>query len=265
MGPPGTFSHEAAIRQFGRTAEFDPVSTIDDVFTSVEAGRARYGVVPIENTTEGAVTPTLDSLARTPLVIVTELLVKVDHYLLSQSGDPDQIRQIASHPQPLAQCRRFLADHFPGVELLPTASTAAAAQLAAEQGSTAAIASRLAGEIYGHGVAWSSIQDNPDNVTRFIVIAREASSKPTGSDRTTLVVTVKDEVGILERVLRSFATNAVNLSMIESRPLVGLSWEYRFFIDVTGHADDPGVAAALAEINGFSLSTKVLGSYPIAD
>jgi chorismate mutase/prephenate dehydratase len=265
MGPAGTFSHAAAVKQFGRTAEFEPVATIGDVFAAVEAGRARYGIVPIENTTEGAVTPTLDALATTPLVIVAELLVKVEHHLLSKGGDARKITRIASHPQPLAQCRRFLADHFPGVEQLPTASTAAAAKLAAEESRTAAIASRLAGELYALRVVRASIQDDPGNVTRFMVIGAEERSKPSGRDRTSLVVSVRDEVGVLERVLRCFAGNKVNLSMIESRPLAGRPWEYRFFIDVTGHAGDAGVARALAQIDRFSISTKVLGSYPIAD
>jgi chorismate mutase/prephenate dehydratase len=264
LGPTGTFSHAAAVRQFGHSADFQPVGTIDDVFASVEAGRARYGVVPIENTTEGAVTPTLDALATTSLGVVAEILVKVDHYLLSKSGDPSKIRTIISHHQPLAQCRKYLAEHYAGVEQQASASTATAASLAAKRASAAAIASKLAAEIYGLEVVARSIQDVAGNVTRFLVIGADAQPKPSGDDRTSLVILVRDEVGVLGRVLQPFTGNKVNLSMIESRPLPGRPWEYRFFIDVGGHVTDKRLARALAEVDEISLSTKVLGSYPVA-
>ncbi len=264
LGPAGTFSHAASVRQFGHAADFEAVGTIEDVFASVEAGRARYGVVPIENTTEGAVTPTLDALATTSAGVVAEILVKVDHYLLSKHGDPAKIKTIASHHQPLAQCRKYLAEHYPNVEQQAAASTASAAILASKRAGVAAIGSKLAAEIYGLQIVARSIQDVAGNVTRFLVIGNDPQPKPSGEDRTSLVILVRDEVGVLGRVLHPFTGNKVNLSMIESRPLAGRPWEYRFFIDVGGHVTDKRLARALREVEDISLSTKVLGSYPVA-
>jgi chorismate mutase/prephenate dehydratase len=220
--------------------------------------------VPIENTTEGAVTPTLDGLATTPLGVVAEILVKVDHCLMSKSGQRSKIRTIVSHHQPLAQCRRYLAEHFAGIEQQAAASTASAAMLAQKKPGVAAIGSRLAAETYGLRVVAKSIQDVPGNVTRFLVIGSDAQPKPTGEDRTSLVIQVRDQVGVLGRVLQPFTQNKVNLSMIESRPLAGRPWEYRFFIDVGGHVTDRRLARALEEVEAIALSTKVLGSYPVA-
>ncbi len=267
LGPAGTFSHAAALKQFGRTAIHVPVDTIGDVFTAVEAGRAHYGVVPVENTTEGAVTPTLDGLADTPLKVIGEILVRVDHYLVSKSGERKSVKRIVSHPQPLAQCRTYLAKHFPGIPLDAAASTATAAATAARSSSIAAVASRLAAETHDLRVIASSIQDNPANVTRFLVLSDVSPDSParrSGDDRTSLVVSVHDEVGVLGKVLRPFTAHRVNLSMIESRPILGRPWEYRFFLDVTGHVEDKGLARTLAEVQKVATSTKVLGSYPVA-
>lgn len=264
FGPPGTYTHEAAIRQFGSSALFDACESIPEVFTAVETERATFGIVPVENTTEGAVTPTLDALAETTATILAERSMKIDHCLMAIDTDPKRIRRIASHPQPLAQCKRYLAENFPGVELVPAASTAAAAQQASKEKGTAAVGSRVAQALYGLTLVAASIQDNAANVTRFLVIGPDQKTKPTGHDRTSLVVTVKDQVGILERIIRQFSKNKVNLSMIESRPLIGRSWEYRFFVDVTGHASDVPVAKALESLGRIALSVKVLGSYPIA-
>lgn len=267
LGPLGTFSHAAALKQFGRTAVYVPVDTIADVFTSVEAGRARYGIVPVENTTEGAVTPTLDALADTPLKVIGEVLIRIDHFLVSLSGDRRKIHRIASHPQPLAQCRNYLAREYPGVPLVAAASTAAAAAVAAGDGAVAAIAGRLATQTHGLRVVAASIQDNPANVTRFLVLSdvpADAPQRRTGDDRTSLVVSVHDEVGVLGRVLQPFTTNRINLSMIESRPILGRPWEYRFFLDVTGHVEDKPLARTLARVAKVATSTKVLGSYPVA-
>ena len=264
FGPHGTYTHEAAIAQFGSSALLEACDSIPEVFAAVEAERATFGIVPVENTTEGAVTPTLDSLAETTSVILAERILKIDHCLMAKDGDAKKIRRIASHPQPLAQCKRYLAENFPGAELLPTASTVAAAKLAATERGTAAIGSRVAQHLYDLELVAKSIQDNAANVTRFLVIGPDQKTRPSGRDRTSLVVTVKDRVGILERIIRQFARNKVNLSMIESRPLVGRSWEYRFFIDVTGHASSEPVARALQSLERIALSVRVLGSYPIA-
>ncbi|TFH21162.1 MAG: prephenate dehydratase [Myxococcales bacterium] len=264
LGPEGTFSHAAALKQFGRTGEFHAVDTIADVFTEVEAGRVSYGIAPIENTTEGAVTPTLDALARTTLSISAEVIVKVDHYLMALEAEATSVRRIVSHPQPLAQCRRYLADHYPGVELQETASTAAAARIAAEEEGTAAIASRIAAELYGLEIVAPSIQDQAGNVTRFIVVGEGEILRATGEDRTSLCVSVRDEVGVLGRILAPFTANRVNLSMIESRPLAGRPWEYSFFIDIGGHVSEGKVKRALAQVAKSAISVKVLGSYPVA-
>ena len=265
LGPEGTFSHEAALRQFGATAGYQAVATIAEVFAAVEAGRVSHGIVPIENTTEGAVTPTLDGLATMAANILSEVLVKVDHYLLSKDGKAAAIRRIVSHPQPLAQCRHFLAERFGSAELVPVGSTAAAAQMAKQQTRTAAVASRLAAETYGLKVVARSIQNNADNVTRFLVIGTEAGPKPSGKDRTSLAISVRDGVGVLEQVIRPFAANGVNLSMIESRPLPGRPWEYSFFVDVAGHRSEKNVAKAVAEVGKIAMAAKVLGSYPVAE
>jgi len=264
LGPPGTYSHEAAVHQFGSNVQFVPCDSIGEIFTAVETGRSAFGVVPVENTTEGAVTPTLDALADTTTTILAELALKIDHCLMARDIQREGVTRIASHPQPLAQCKRYLAENFPGVELLATASTTAAAKLAATGNGTAAIGSSLAATLYGLDVLARSIQDNAANVTRFLVIGPAQKTVPTGHDRTSLVVTVKDQVGILERIIRQFSRNRVNLSMIESRPLVGRSWEYRFFVDVSGHAGDAPVARALESLQRIALSVKVLGSYPMA-
>jgi len=267
LGPGGTFSNAAAVKQFGETAVYEPVETIADVFGETAAGRSRYGVVPIENTTEGAVTPTLDALADTPLRVVAEVLVKIDHFLLARSADARKVKRIISHPQPLAQCRNFLALRFPGVPLEPCTSTARAAQEAKRTPGTAAIASALAGRLYGLETVEASIADNPGNVTRFLVVGDvepDAPFKRSGDDRTSIVVSVRDEVGVLGRILQPFTANKVNLSMIESRPILGRPWEYRFFVDVCGHVSDNNLARALRAVEKISISTTILGSYPIA-
>jgi chorismate mutase/prephenate dehydratase len=267
LGPVGTFSHAAAVKQFGETAIYEPVNTIADVFSAAESGRARYGVVPIENTTDGAITPTLDALADTPLRVVAEVLLKIDHHLLARSGDPRKVKRIVSKSEALAQCRNFLAHTFPGVPQESWSSTAAAALEAKKTPGTAAVASAFAGRVHGLKTVEASIADNPSNVTRFLVVgdvAPEAPFKASGDDRTSLVISVRDEVGVLGRILQPFTANKVNLSMIESRPIVGRSWEYRFFVDVCGHVNDANLTKALRAVDRISISTKVLGSYPIA-
>ncbi len=265
LGPEGTFSHAAAVRQFGTTAQFEAVDTIADVFAAVETGHVAYGIVPVENTTDGAVTQTLDALATTRARILAELTVQVEHTLLAKTRERSKIKRIASHPQPLAQCRRYLARNFPSVPLEHAASTADAARRAASRAGTAAIASPLAGRIYGLEVVAEAIQDEPGNRTRFLVVGCDPLASPSGNDRTSLVIAVHDEVGILGRILEPFSRHKVNLSMIESRPLPGRPWEYRFFIDVVEHVRKKRLASALEEIGRIAISTKVLGSYPVSE
>jgi chorismate mutase/prephenate dehydratase len=262
LGPAGTYSQQAAADQFGAGATLLPHASIDAVFDEVERGRAEYGVVPVENSTEGVVAQTLDRFIASPLSIKAEVLLRVDHCLLAADADPKRVRRIVSHPQSLAQCRAWLAQHFPGVPLAEVASNAVAAALARRQRGTAAIASRAAAERYSLAVVAASIQDQPNNVTRFLVISNDLCGRPTGDDKTSILFAVPHESGALFRVLEAFAQQHINLSTIESRPLKGRAWEYVFFIDLAGHADEPRMRKALQALQRRALFVKVLGSYP---
>lgn len=262
LGPAGTYSETAARRQFGSGAKLLPVGSIDAVFDEVERGRADYGVVPVENSTEGVVAQTLDRFVGSPLTIKAEVLIRVDHCLLSRKAHPTRVRRIVSHPQSAAQCRAWLAEHYPDVPVEEVASNAAAAALAARSASVAAIAGRAAAERYGLEVLAESIQDLPNNVTRFLVVSPDGPSSPTGDDKTSLLFSVRHEPGALHHVLEAFADEGINLSTIESRPLKGRAWEYVFFLDLTGHADEPAMRRALDALERRSRFVKVLGSYP---
>ena len=262
LGPVGTYSQQAAADQFGSGATLLPFASIDAVFDEVERGRAEYGVVPVENSTEGVVAQTLDRFTASPLAIKAEVLLRVDHCLLAADAEPKRVRRIVSHPQSLAQCRAWLAQHFPGVPVAEVASNAEAAALAARQRGTAAIAGRRAAERYKLKVVSASIQDQPNNVTRFLVVSNDMRGRPTGDDKTSILFAVPHESGALFRVLEGFAQQRINLSTIESRPLKGRAWEYVFFIDLAGHADEPGMAKALVALKRRALFVKVLGSYP---
>jgi chorismate mutase/prephenate dehydratase len=262
LGPAGTYSQQAAADQFGSGASLLPLASIDAVFDEVERGRAEYGVVPVENSTEGVVAQTLDRFIASPLTIKAEVLLRVDHCLLAADVEPKRVRRIVSHPQSLAQCRAWLAQHFPGVPVTEVASNAEAAALAARQRGTAAIAGRRAAERYRLKVVSASIQDQPNNVTRFLVISNDMRGRPTGDDKTSILFALPHQSGALFRVLEGFAQQRINLSTIESRPLKGRAWEYVFFIDLAGHADEPGMAKALAALKRRVLFVKVLGSYP---
>lgn len=264
LGPEGTFSHAAARAAFGEQAEYVPVATIGDVITAVERREADHGVVPVENSTDGVVTQTLDSLLDTRLALCGETLLRVSHCLLSQSGRLEDVTRVASHPQPLAQCRHWLDRHLPGVPRFETASTAAAAALATKEPGTAAIASALAGELSGLATIAESIEDRRDNTTRFLVLGGDAPP-PSGNDLTCLAYTVrKGESGALHRLLAPFAAHGVNLTSIQARPLKGTPWEYVFFIDLEGHHSEPRVQAACADAAKLATSWRVLGSFPRA-
>jgi chorismate mutase/prephenate dehydratase len=249
------------MRQFGLSAEYLPARTIPDVFGDVEKGRADYGVVPIESTTEGIVTHTLDMFAASELTSCGEVLLEVSHHLLSRSGDPGAIRTIYSHPQAIAQSRRWVTDHLPHVPVLEATSTAAAAERAAEDASAAAIASEMAAEIYGLQFVARRIEDQAGSFTRFLVIGRKAAPS-TDHDKTSLMVSIQDRVGGLYRMLKPFADHGINLTKIESRPSKRRLGEYIFYLDFEGNIAEARVQRALEALRGESLMVKSLGSYP---
>jgi len=261
FGPKATFTHQAALQQFGLSAELVPQKSIPAVFEEVEKGRAQYGVVPVENSTEGMVSHTLDMFMESELKINAEVMLEIHHYLLSRTGRMDDIRKVYSHPQPIAQCRNWLAESLPNVPVVDVASTAVAAQIVSEDYTSAAIASELAATMYDLKVVRERIEDQVNNFTRFLVIGKKLAEK-SGDDKTSLMFSVKDEVGILYRMLEPFAKRSLNLSKIESRPLKKKAWEYIFFLDLAGHISDQDVADAVQELKGCCQFVKVLGSYP---
>jgi len=264
LGPEGTYSHLAARQQFGSHSDLVPTASISEVFAAVERGRTQLGVVPIENSTEGVVTPTLDALAESDVPICGEVVLRVSHSLLSRSGRREDVKRVASVPQALGQCRRWLEQNLPDAGRIETTSTASAAKLAAEDGAVAAIGSSIAAEVYGLRTVEAAIEDRRDNTTRFLLIGG-GHAPPSGHDLTSATFTVrKDESGALHRLLAPFARNGVNLASIQSRPLAGKPWEYVFFVDLEGHRDEPAVARALEEAAACAHSHRVLGSFPRA-
>ena len=263
FGPKATFTHQAAMQQFGLSAELVPQKSIPAVFEEVEKGRAQYGVVPVENSTEGMVSHTLDMFMESDLKINAEVLLEIHHYLLSRTGRFEDIRKICSHLQPIAQCRNWLAEHLPNVPVVDVASTAVAAQIVSEDYTAAAIASESAASMYDLKIVRERIEDQVNNFTRFLIIARKLAEK-SGDDKTSLMFSVKDEVGILYRMLEPFAKRGINLSKIESRPLKKKAWEYIFFLDLMGHISDPAIAEAVQELKQCCQFVKILGSYPRA-
>lgn len=260
FGPAGTYTHEAARLKFGASVEYDPQTSISEVFRAVTRGKADFGVVPIENSTEGAVTHTLDEFMDSDLKICAQLLLRIEHNLLSK-GPKEEIRRIYSHPQSLGQCRQWLRSHFPHAEIVEAASNSRAAQLAASEPGAAAIAGRIAAELYELNILESSIQDAANNTTRFLVIGPN-SCPPTGNDRTSLMFTVQDKSGALFSALEPLNRLGISMSKIESRPSKRKAWEYTFFVDLEGHASDPKLAEALGELENRCTRVKILGSYP---
>ncbi len=263
LGPEATFTHQAAIRRFGSSLLYAPHKTIADVFSDVSKNRADYGVVPVENSTEGVVTHTLDMFVDSDLKIVAQIILPVQQCLLSNSPRA-QIRKLYSHPQSLAQCRGWIQNHLPHVEIVETSSNARSAEIAAKEKGTAAIAGVLAAEKYGLTILEQDIQDNAANATRFLVLGR-VCSPPTGDDRTSIMVSITDKVGALHHALAAFRKNRINLTKIESRPSKRKAWEYFFFIDCDGHQHDRKVAKAIAMLEQECSYVKVLGSYPNSD
>lgn len=262
LGPEGTFTQAAALKQFGHSVQTLALDGIDDVFREVEAGAAQYGVVPVENSTEGVVRHTLDLFQNSRLNICGEVQLRIHHYLLGLPGDAP-VQRVLAHQQALAQCRAWLESNLPHAEHVPVASNAEAARMASLQEGTAAIASAAAAGIYGLAIRQRNIEDEPDNTTRFLVIGRQ-TALPSGNDLTSLLVSVRNRPGALYAMIEHFARNGVSMTRIESRPSRKGIWDYVFFIDVEGHRQNPGVAAALAELEQGACAVKVLGSYPRA-
>jgi len=263
MGPPSTFSHQAARSRFGGSVDYLSCETISDVFDAVEKQMADYGVVPVENSTEGAVTFTLDRLTETTLKICAELYIPISNCLLSKSPR-ERIEKLYSHPQVLGQCRQWLQREMSGVEIIPVASTARAAEQASRETNSGALSSHLAAEIYGLNILESNVQDMSGNTTRFLVLGHD-QNKPSGDDKTSVLFAVQHKAGALYGALESFKKYGLNMTKIESRPSRSKRWEYYFFVDLEGHAEDARVKKALSDISRHCALITILGSYPTAD
>ncbi len=260
FGPEATFTHQAAIQKFGASLNYSAQKTIGDVFTEVAKKTADYGVVPVENSTEGVVTHTLDMFVDSDLKIVSQVLLKIQQCLMSNSPRA-KIKKLYVHPQSLAQCRGWLAKNLPRVEIVETSSNARSAELTAKEKFSAALGGALAAEKYGLKILAQDIQDNSVNVTRFIVLGRTCSP-PTGDDRTSLMLSVADKSGALHEAIAAFRKFKINMTKIESRPSKRKAWEYFFFIDCAGHYLDAKVAKAIQHLGKHCNFVKILGSYP---
>lgn len=268
LGPLGTYSEEAALKQFGQGSTAVVCASIDEVFRTVEAGQAHYGVVPVENSTEGAVSLTLDLLLETSLNICGEVTIPIHHCLLSKQSDLRQITHVFSHAQSLSQCHEWLYKMLPAVEREAVTSNARAAQMIHELVSTedtfaAAIASRRAAELFDLNILASNIEDDPKNTTRFLVLGQQ-SVAPSGQDKTSLIMTSKNKPGAMVELLAPLSDNGVSMTKFESRPAKQGLWDYVFYVDIEGHQDDSSVKKAISALREAALFLKVLGSYPVA-
>ncbi len=263
FGPEATFTHQAAIQKFGASLNYSAQKTIGDVFTEVSKKTADYGVVPVENSTEGVVTHTLDMFVDSDLKIVSQIVLRIQQCLMSNSP-LSKIKKLYVHPQSLAQCRGWLAKNLPRVEIVEASSNARSAELASQNKFTASLGGVLAAEKYGLKILAQDIQDNSVNVTRFIVLGRQCS-QPTGNDRTSLMISVADKSGALHEAIAAFRKFKINMTKIESRPSKRKAWEYFFFIDCDGHFQDAKVAKAIKVLGEHCNFVKILGSYPNAD
>ena len=261
LGPPATFSHLAAMERFGLSAQFLAMRSIAEVFTEVEKANADYGVIPVENSTEGVVSHTLDMFVDSSLLICGEVVVEAALHLLSKAQSLAEVRQIYSHPHALVEARKWLEQNSPRIPVVETSSTSAAAETAASEPGAAAIASALAANLYGLRVLQRRIEDHPNNLTRFLVIGRQAA-QPSAADKTSVLFSIKDRVGTLYRMLKPFAEQEINLTKIESRPSKKKVWEYIFYVDFEGNATEARIQRALEALRDECVFLKVLGSYP---
>lgn len=264
LGPEGTFTQEAALKHFGDSAISVPMAAIDEVFRDVLAGSCNYGVVPVENSTEGVISHTLDSFMDSSLKICGEVELRIhQNLLIGPNTNKDNITRVYSHAQSLAQCRQWLNSNLPNVERVAVSSNAEAAKRVQGEWNSAAIAGDMSCRLYGLEKLNDKIEDNPDNSTRFLIIGRE-EVPPSGDDRTSIVVSVQNKTGALHDLLEPFRRNNVDMTRLESRPSRSSKWSYVFFIDFVGHIDDESVAAVLKELSADVADLKVLGSYPRA-
>lgn len=263
LGPEGTFTQQAVHKHFGQSAHALSHPAIDVVFDQVQSGEADFGVVPVENSTQGIVSHTLDMFLTSDLKICGEIELRVHQHLLTHASKLDQIERVYSHEQSLSQCKSWLRAHLQGVELIAVASNGEAARRVRNAPEAAAIAGRSAADVYGLPVLFTSIEDRPDNTTRFLVIGRQIF-EPSGHDKTTLLLSGHEGPGLLYGLLKPFQTHGVNMTRIESRPSSLGKWRYVFFVDIEGHYEDAGIAAALRELEQISKLSRVLGSYPRA-
>lgn len=262
LGPEGTFTHLAALRHFGSSANYIPVESIKATFDAVESNKAEYGIVPIENSNEGVVSYTLDMFMDYDLKIAAEIMLEISHNLVSKSGDKAKIEKIYSHPQATAQCRMWLERNMPGIHIFEATSTSRAAEIASKDETAAAISSELAAKLYDLNFVERHIEDNKKNYTRFLMISKDYPSK-TGNDKTSILFSLKDRPGALYESLKPFMESNINLNKIESRPSKRRAWEYIFFIDMEGHIEDERVTTAIQKTKEICLYLKHLGSYPI--
>ncbi len=265
LGPEGTFTQQAVAKHFGHSAVPKPMGAIDEVFREVEAGAVNYGVVPVENSTEGVVTHTLDSFIDSNIHICGEVVLRIHQNLLvSDVTNVEKISRIYSHPQSLAQCRKWLDANYPNAERVPVSSNAEAAKRIKGEWNSAAIAGITASELYGLNVLAEKIEDSPDNSTRFLVIGtQKVPSSGNGNDKTSLIISVRDKPGALHDILEPFHRLGIDMTRLQSRPSRSSVWNYIFFIDIKGHKDEGVVKNALKEVANASAELKVLGSYPV--
>jgi len=261
LGPAGSFSEQAAFEFMGNSIVGDPCQSFDEVFRRVESGVANVGIVPVENSTEGAVNRTLDLLLHTPLKIIGEHSIRVRHCLLSKTGNLEGVTKVLAHPQALAQCQNWLGLHHPSLVREPVASNAEAARIASEDPTVAAIASDIAARTWGLQIVAEGIQDDPMNRTRFLAIG-QIDTLPSGCDKTSLILAVPNKAGAVYHMLAPLADNGVSMSRFESRPARTGQWEYYFYVDIEGHRKDPAVAKALEQLQDRCAFIKILGSYP---
>ena len=265
LGPRGTFSERATLKHFGLAAEAMPAMSIDEVFRAVESGAADFGVIPVENSTEGAVGRSLDLMPQTPMKVCGEVIVRIHHNLMSKVPPRDfsELKRVFSHGQSLGQCHEWLNANVPHAERVAVASNAEAARRASEEAGSAAVAGEMAAAHYGLTILAANIEDEPNNTTRFLILG-DYQPKPSGKDKTSIVLSARNRAGAVYEMLTPFATRGVSMTKFESRPSRVALWEYLFFVDIEGHRDDANVAAALDEVSAIAGYLKVLGSYPVA-